>query len=478
MRSGWFKESHRHSLAAKGIKTNRYFKQKTYLMGQYRISQKALREIPDKFKEEATRMLIKGVPAKEVVRRFTGRDDFVEREMESSGMRRSWIRVNSPEEAIEVIMRVGQELGRPPRTHDMAQEGYSIYSLARHYKGSFPAAVQAAADKAREETPETVDDPKLLWFQGHIRTREIVPVAQRLGLDMEGNEIELTPEQIAEARAEAERRVTGRKDAEMRAFLLKQQLGQLEEEVEDLKKPFTEGTIGMDVAPEILETQRKELEKKEAELKDLKSKASKEYMAYKFEEGGVDKEDAEQTFERLDRFFEANPRERLKRDKSVKNIEVEALIDPEKRYIRPIGAFETENDTIFLANPVIKQMSDKELGELLSHELTHAVQNRKLGKEKMDDDFYKSKRLHKVKLSKRLEYPWNQVKTAYEDLGVNYHDVSPIERYAEWKRKNQPDVQRYNQYVKMVPELQERDRRFKQNMRAAKNIREFEDIWE
>lgn len=268
VKSGWFRESHRHSLAARGVKTNRYFKQKQYFMGEYSISQKALQEIPDEFKAEATRMLIKGVPAKDVVKKFTGREDFVERETKGFYMPRR--RLNTPEDTIRLLRRMGEELGRPPNMKDVDTENWSISDMRKQF-GSFPAAVQAAADRAREETPETVDDARLLWYQGKIRTRNVVPAAQRLGISE--NSIPLTEEEIEAARARGQETVMNRREEDMKKLLLQQQVNELEGAIEDLKRPFVQPTPGMDISPALLDRQKRELQAKESELRELKEKA-------------------------------------------------------------------------------------------------------------------------------------------------------------------------------------------------------------
>ena len=71
MRSGWFFESHRHSLAARGIKTSMFSKNNSFMAAKYRIPHWLLDRLTDEQREEAEKMLFeKNMNIGDVAKKF------------------------------------------------------------------------------------------------------------------------------------------------------------------------------------------------------------------------------------------------------------------------------------------------------------------------------------------------------------------------------------------------------------------------
>ena len=113
---GWYGQSHRHYLAAKGIKTNRYMKNKYFMPSNYAIPHWLLNKLDSEKRNEAERMLYEdNMNIGDVAKYFDIKHPTIGRKLKPEVR---W----SDEQKIKYVQDLSKELGRAPVMADLPND--------------------------------------------------------------------------------------------------------------------------------------------------------------------------------------------------------------------------------------------------------------------------------------------------------------------------------------------------------------------
>lgn len=207
----------------------------------------------------------------------------------------------------------------------------------------------------------------------------------------------------------------------------------------------------------------------------------REYVKYHEEEGEKKNYMAYIGFvpadvEKMENFFEKNPRLKLIRDKSVKDI---ANVGIPKGAVATFYGKRTQkgDNASRIDVDMFKLSGDAELEVVMRHELTHAAQSAKLG-----DNFHESYK----KVSKDIGTRY-AVLPSDEEILMKRHNVDPIEKHAllsegtvENNRVSKHTVELLDEgkrLEKYVPRLKRVRTEYEGSLKETPNLRDKPDVW-
>lgn len=243
---GWRGESHRHYLAAKGVRT----KHEYFMVRTFNISRKALDVIPPEKHDAAIARMRAGEEVQDIVQDLAGIEGFTGKKKSSQYGPRG--RQLDEEDLVTALVDIGELKGSWPTIADVKESGISTSS----WSGSFHDVVQKAVERVK-------DDPEVEWHLSGVRRKTVERVPLRESEEQIQRRIELV--ESADARAAARRR------EEFHKTLMVQKLKILEDEKEEIVGLLSLPSPGLDAGSGYVDERRKRIGKIDAEINRLKS---------------------------------------------------------------------------------------------------------------------------------------------------------------------------------------------------------------
>jgi len=267
---GWRHESHRHYLAAKGIKTrNSYFSPLRYRLPPTTLMEKLTPEQ----QEEAKRLLALGElkTTQDVADHFRVKWKWVNPQAAAERSEENSRRM-STDQKLNLIRKIGKAKGRLPTSSDLEEHGInaSYFSSLGGFKAAVNKVVDEEAEQAVLDKRNFFDVADEWWFEKKKQRRPEETLEERY----EG----LIPEKVKVERAEEKERVKKvlqkkveeaekKKKLVTQTEVLKKQIKKLDEEISDLEEGYFNRSIK--VSPGILVALQKQIADKKSERRDL-----------------------------------------------------------------------------------------------------------------------------------------------------------------------------------------------------------------
>jgi len=190
---GWHKESYRHYLAAKGIKTKRYVKNKYFMASTYNIPHWLLDKLDGEEREEAEKMLFEDKENTGAVAKHFGIKHPSERPKRPEV---KW----SDEEKLTYLKTLGEDLGRRPFPSDVPRTADvpSVGAIASPFGGWSAALRRAGFEDVKSVEFTPVDE--------RIAKLGRVPTIKDVQKESTDRHIERNPDYYSEYRENYEKR--------------------------------------------------------------------------------------------------------------------------------------------------------------------------------------------------------------------------------------------------------------------------------
>jgi hypothetical protein len=195
----------------------------------------------------------------------------------------------------------------------------------------------------------------------------------------------------------------------------------------------------------------------------------------------------------IEKIFEADPRLKLKRDKTISNIKKVKVDNLNDMFNATYGGGGDENE-ISLSEMYVRKTYPKSfnilkkphfsptiLKRVLAHEIQHGIQERKLGTPEFNREFDAGTELAEIKQENPNVAPFGSSKHFSISLMPSYHETTPFEANAYVEAAKTVGKKKgyvpFNKNLKIMPALQFEKALFEEGMRTGPKLKALPQVW-